>query len=129
MKALLVILCMLLASCSPEFKVELFNHCGVPITVYSGDQRYEIAPNTSTLIMPPLDQVLKLVAGKSVLTFRERSPRPPTQYYQRGFNSVTVKFQINEDLRIYALAIDETFPFANLHSQPSGFPLVPTSNE
>lgn len=128
MKHLLVILSLLLASCSLEYKIELFNNCGILVTVYSGDKRYQIAPNTATLIEPSVDQVMKVIVGKSELIFRDRSPWPPKLYHQRGFNSVTVKFQINDDLRIYAATIEETFPLINSHSQPIGFPLSPASD-
>jgi hypothetical protein len=68
-------------------------------------------------------------AQARALRYRLAGTTVPDAYLDRSTGEVTMRFQLQPDLKLYAVRANASFPVDVRASQPPGFPIEPTEQE
>jgi len=124
-----VVAILAVAACSRAPHLVVYNRTGVPLTIqrtppYESD--VTIAPDTTQRVRFPDAMQLIVVAGAATWRYAVRfPPRELARWSTLG--SPEFHIQIEPDGRVYVLPPDVQLPADELPSQPSGFPISPST--
>ena len=110
------------AGVTASYAINLFNNTQVPIEllhVRTGKTSATIFPGKSKIV-PFYEGVAMRVDGRQLHFARVE---PPEGYVRKGLFSITLKAQLNSDLKIWLLSPFEDWQAFKMPPQPQGFPL------
>jgi hypothetical protein len=107
------------------YSMNLFNNTEYPIElihVRKGSSLETIPPGRGK-ILPYKEGLTIKVDGRQV--HYERVDPPLQGYARKGLFSLTLRAQLNSDLKIWLLPLSANWPSLKPLQQPPGFPLIP----
>ena len=123
----------LLASCSLNVFVEVYNNSGTPLTLHGCKQSVTIRPGEAGEIgsIYSCSDLITVESAGAKWQYRLSLPSRGTgetgqDYYRSTWNgNLRVRLQVNTDRAVFVLPEGKSFPTATDIAQPSGFPWRP----